>query len=261
MPGGWLPSAIASKTRKYSEEPLLLPDMGQGPMVIDYDDIMGLSPIALFEPYNSAELFFDVLAGALTGPNITRAAAWKAQQARSQPAVSQTYLDGGPFSRACVTGLSGLWSNSAILCSDGVGVLDETKDKFKQYMKELQQQSDALGTSWSHFHFMCTGWKARPAWTFEGPIEGVASSPILLIGNSLDPVTPLRKCVHPGASSNPLRGEANRHSAQRASTLFPGSVVLHQNTQGHCSYSNPSIDTAKSVRAISKRDLFPSQIE
>jgi pimeloyl-ACP methyl ester carboxylesterase len=168
MPPGYMHSKIGFLTRRFLDQPLVLPDIGQGPMVLDYSDIMNLMVDAFYEPFRASDRFFDVLGGLSRGPNMTRAAAWKANQVRSKPSLSPACEQDGPYSPACVAGQSALWSGLAIRCSDGADISNETKDEYKEYLNKLQRQSDAFGTSWGRVRLPCIGWKARPAWTFEG---------------------------------------------------------------------------------------------
>lgn len=64
------------------------------------------------------------------------------------------------------------------------------------------------------------------------------SHPILIIGNTHDTVKPLR----------------NSH---RVSKLFPGSVVLQQDSQGHCSHSTPLLCTTEVIREYFRAGHLP----
>jgi hypothetical protein len=63
-----------------------------------------------------------------------------------------------------------------------------------------------------------SGWKIRPVHPFTTKPGGKTSFPLLFIGNSADPVSPLV-------------------NAQTMSALFPGSAVLIQDGPGVCAHS------------------------
>ncbi|KJA18178.1 hypothetical protein HYPSUDRAFT_45494 [Hypholoma sublateritium FD-334 SS-4] len=114
----------------------------------------------------------------------------------------------------------------AILCNDGdvvPGDLDATQAYY-----DMMTKSSKWGDIWSNIRMGCVGWPSFPKNHFQGPFDANTSHPILIIGNTADPVTPL-------------------WAAKKMSTKFPGSVVLTQNTGGHCSISAPSICTMKYV--------------
>jgi len=86
----------------------------------------------------------------------------------------------------------------------------------------------------------CATWKARARWNVKpADITGNTSHPILLIGNTLDPVTPLN----------------NAYVMQKR---FPGSEVLTQDSEGHCSISSPSLCTVKAIRAYFQTGALPT---
>lgn len=72
----------------------------------------------------------------------------------------------------------------------------------------------------------------------EGPFTGNTSWPLLLIGNSADPVTPVR----------------NAHKMAKG---YEGAVVLEQNSEGHCSLAAPSLCTAKYIRGYFQSGTLP----
>ncbi|KAH9906205.1 TAP-like protein-domain-containing protein [Xylariomycetidae sp. FL2044] len=237
MPAGYLPAYTAHRTEEIFEAPIILPPGPFGPLVFEYHDIMSMLSSTLKWSYRLAEPFFGLLSE-IQASNTTRLVAWKENQ--GHPTLSAKCSQDGPYSEACVHMQSEAWASKVIACSDGVDVSNTTRVEFVDYLHKLQDQSDILGTMWSSIRLACIGMKARPAWEFEGPIRAETANPIMFIGLSLDPVTPLR-------------------NAQRATELFPGSRVLQQNTEGHCSYSNPSIGTAKAVRSYFQHGSLPER--
>ncbi|RMZ78622.1 hypothetical protein DV738_g3836, partial [Chaetothyriales sp. CBS 135597] len=132
-------------------------------------------------------------------------------------------------------------AQSAILCGDGDDITADTKADFLDYLAELKNQSTLVGPNWSQITLMCRHWpksqRPKKGNLFTGPFgsqlqdyqDDGRSSPILFIGNTADPVTPLRNAV-------------------KMSSLHEGSQVLVQNTPGHCSgVSIPSNCTWKAI--------------
>ncbi|RMD40430.1 hypothetical protein DV735_g4689, partial [Chaetothyriales sp. CBS 134920] len=121
-----------------------------------------------------------------------------------------------------------LEAQTAILCGDGDDISSDTKADFLDYVSELKNQSALVGPSWAQITLLCRHWpkSQRPLNRnrFTGPFgsqlqdyqDDGRSSPILFIGNTADPVTPLRNAV-------------------KMSRLHEGSKVLIQNSPGHCS--------------------------
>ncbi|KAG6807571.1 hypothetical protein H0H93_001440, partial [Arthromyces matolae] len=62
-----------------------------------------------------------------------------------------------------------------------------------------------------------------------GPFEANTSFPILVVGNTADPVTPL-------------------WAAKKTAKGFPSAVVLTQDSPGHCSLAAPSVCTQIHIR-------------
>ena len=129
---------------------------------------------------------------------------------------------------------------AAILCGDGDPLTSLQRAEFEKYISTLKSQSPTIGGMWSAITLRCTGWPSilRPARAnrFSGPFKSSKSqydpraAPILFIGNTADPVTPLR-------------------NAHRMAEGHDGSVVLTQDSAGHCSvFSSPSNCTFQVLR-------------
>lgn len=224
---------LASGIAKFLDNPIPL-DTKRGPAFIEYDDVMDLLGMALYGPYRYAETFARLFAELSKG-NGSSLSAWKAKN--TQPVtLTETCEREGPFSESCLQ--STRWIHAAVVCADADDITDHTKDDFKAYLAKMQRESDAMGSAWSRLMMPCINWPARPAWRFEGPFTATTAHPILFIGNTHDTVSPLR-------------------SAQHASEQFPGSAVLQSNIEGHASYANPSICTAKAMRAYFQDGILP----
>ncbi|KAJ9648310.1 hypothetical protein H2199_001164 [Coniosporium tulheliwenetii] len=127
----------------------------------------------------------------------------------------------------------------AIACGDGDDQAPfNNVDFLEQYWRELDAKSPTVGAVWANIRTTCAGWKIRPKYRFTGPFEGNTSHPILWIGNTADPVTPV------GAAHRMARG-------------FPGSAVLTQETAGHCSISGIVPCTIDAIRAYFHHGTLP----
>jgi pimeloyl-ACP methyl ester carboxylesterase len=104
----------------------------------------------------------------------------------------------------------------AIMCGDGDDMSNQTMPEFEEYLELLESQSYAAGAIWATFRLICTGWRVRSRWRYTGPFGGNTSIPILWIGNTADPVTPIR----------------NAHNMAKS---FHGSAAVQQDSEGHCS--------------------------
>ncbi|KAF2662918.1 hypothetical protein K491DRAFT_7274 [Lophiostoma macrostomum CBS 122681] len=145
--------------------------------------------------------------------------------------------------------LSTYVSNEAqaqISCNDQNGRIKETLydlKSFRQYMDFARKQSAYMGDSGSYrVATSCAFYDVRPpknqqfnAWP---PSAKNTSTPLLIIGNTIDPTTPI---VY----------------AREQAARFPGSVVLEQNNVGHTSLAAPSKCTAKYIQAYLNDGTLP----
>lgn len=149
----------------------------------------------------------------------------------------------------------GLEASTAILCGDGDDITSDTKSSYTSYLSLLKSQSRLIGPVWAQITLWCRGWPAsqRPAERnrFTGPWSTKLSQyhrngsddgwarPLLFIGNTADPVTPLRNAV----------AMAKEHEGAR---------VLVQDAPGHCSGVNiPSECTWNAIKAFFNEGEMP----
>jgi len=86
----------------------------------------------------------------------------------------------------------------------------------------------------------CAPWKMRAKEVYSGSWSDIRTKhPLLIIGNTYDPVTPLI-------------------SARNNSAAFEGSVVLQHNGYGHCSIAQPSLCSAKYIQAYFNNGTLPA---
>lgn len=79
----------------------------------------------------------------------------------------------------------------AIACGDGDPQNGFNVTFFEQYWRDLDRRSPTIGAYWASIRLTCSGWKIRPKYRYTGPYGGDTSFPILWIGNTADPVTPV----------------------------------------------------------------------
>ncbi|CAM1505419.1 Fc.00g110560.m01.CDS01 [Cosmosporella sp. VM-42] len=145
----------------------------------------------------------------------------------------------------------------AIMCSDVDGI-DESAEEFERYAERIQGISRWAGAANVFFRSVCVGRTVKPKWRFSDGklmlfldgigavlmewtvdfVKGDTAHPILFIGNMADNVTPLQ-------------------SAYNNSARFPSSVVLKQNSYGHCSLAAASTCTAKYIRTYFQNGTLP----
>ncbi|KAF2136176.1 uncharacterized protein K452DRAFT_292629 [Aplosporella prunicola CBS 121167] len=151
----------------------------------------------------------------------------------------------GPWSETChdfALPLAEEEINDAIWCTDMEGVYGKSYEENLEYWQRLREQSYTIGDVFIESTLACSQWAIKPAWRLSEPIEGNTTHPILWIGNTNDPVTPLG-------------------SARQMATRFPGSSVLHLDSDGHTTIAAPSVCTAKHVRKYFRTGELPEDNE
>jgi len=128
-------------------------------------------------------------------------------------------------------------SEIAVSCGDS-GKIDDTPEQLEAYyasIRKLSIFSDFLLPQ----RVRCSGWQVHGNNVFQGPTGGNTSFPLLVIGNTADPVTPARGAV-------------------RTAQTFTNSVVLIQDSPGHTSFAATSSCTQSLVRAYFQNGTLPS---
>ncbi|KAJ7030780.1 Alpha/Beta hydrolase protein [Mycena alexandri] len=110
-----------------------------------------------------------------------------------------------------------LWS---IACNDASAVND-TVSELQQFYFEAQKVS-SFADLWANWRVVCSGWKVHRPGRFSGPVQAANTSfPLLVVGNTVDPVTPISGAI-------------------KTAQAFPGSVLLTLDAVGHTSVNAPS---------------------
>ncbi|PWY90521.1 proteinase [Aspergillus sclerotioniger CBS 115572] len=227
--GGGSPKDLRSRYEQIlanlTSDPIAVaPSRSRGPDIITSSDLTSLVVESLYSPMKLFEFVARVLADLERG-NGTSFADYKYNTKRW---TGRSSCD--PSSKNCkLPGESDWEAGRNVICTDAPGIDGIAKDVFRSYWHTLRGQSKAIGDMWAEIRMSCIRLKTRPEWRYDGPFIGNTSHPLLFIGNTYDPVTPLR----------------NAHAMARG---FVDSIVLKQNSVGHCSLSSPSLCTAKAIR-------------
>ncbi|KAL1858266.1 hypothetical protein Daus18300_010012 [Diaporthe australafricana] len=230
--------------------PVAVPLPGNsGPEIVTYGDVHLLLLTSMFFSFAFAERFWNILPILETAnashPEMIALALGKQAGLESPEKLSDCDASaGGGDPNSCLPFHSWAGAFKSISCMDaGGGPSNLTREAFDASRATLAAQSRWTSPTWSRNVLSCEGLTAQPAWrpglTFEKQEWGNTSHPLLFIGNSRDPATPLA-------------------NAQRVSAgLFPGSVVLRQDSEGHCSHASPSLCTAVAVREYFQTGRLP----
>ncbi|KAH7000649.1 proteinase [Ilyonectria destructans] len=214
-----------------------------GPAFITYGDAHLALLSGMYFPFAVAEDFFDLLV-ALESRNTSSPALLRVISTKRGTLNKAGCEPKGSHPEERVPYVSGFGSFQAISCMDSGNVEDLTRQGFNDYLAEIEAQGRWISPSWARNKLSCLGHTVKPAWNhglaFKEQEWANTSYPLLIVSNTHDTVTPLR-------------------NARRVSTLFPGSVVLQQDSQGHCSHSNPSLCTAKTIRAYFQTGDLPAE--
>lgn len=201
------------------------------PGVITYSDVKYLIFLALYAPLVSFPDLASILAGLENGNYSKILGLIRNQRAEECPRPgSDSDQAHGPASRDEIS--------PAIYCGDGDDITGRTATEHEAYLHRLQRQSPTIGSIWASIPLACIGWTIRPRWRYSGPFSGNTSAPILWLGNTMDPATPVE-------------------NAYAMAKRFPGSVVLTQEGAGHCSVSAPSPCSMSALRAYFNRGVLP----
>jgi pimeloyl-ACP methyl ester carboxylesterase len=126
----------------------------------------------------------------------------------------------------------------AILCADSEDQQHTSQKDFAEYLYRLETLSPTAGAIWAMFKMQCTGWSIRANYRYDGPYGGNTSHPILFVGNTADPVTPLR-------------------SARLMHAKFPNSGLIIADTAGHCSLAMPMACSMGHIRTYFQTGALP----
>ncbi|KAJ3233955.1 hypothetical protein HDU81_001840 [Chytriomyces hyalinus] len=125
-----------------------------------------------------------------------------------------------------------------VTCLDTAGN-DAGLKEWKLAADRIEKISPLFGKTSLWRNLPCKYWKVKPTERYTGPWNRKLSNKILLIGNSLDIVTPLK-------------------NAQTVERIMEGNaVLLHHDGYGHCSTSQKSTCTINAVKAFYTNGTYP----
>ena len=204
-----------------------------GPDLITYTDIADKIRGALYTPAQ-----FPLIAGYIADlikGNGTALATSKQSEYRQSCRNQKCHA---PFPKAFM-----MDAGPAIICTDAPDMTNATNLDFKNRWLALKNQSAFLGDFWVEVTSQCANWHVRSKWNFTDIRENIGANtahPILFTSNTLDPVTPLR-------------------NAFKMSEKFNGSVVLVQESEGHCAMQTGSVCLAKHAREYFQTGKLPAK--
>ncbi|KAI4152706.1 MAG: hypothetical protein LQ340_002757, partial [Diploschistes diacapsis] len=138
--------------------------------------------------------------------------------------------NGASFLDATSAGISdfdGVESGTAVLCTDAVPATNYSLASWTSYVQNMTALSFVAGDSRPLETMPCRHWYAVPNERWEGDFENVhLDAPVLVIGNTYDPATPLD-------SAKRLAAHMREENAR----------LLEQRSYGHCSLSTVSTCT------------------
>lgn len=138
--------------------------------------------------------------------------------------------------------LAGAESGTAVLCTDAAQATNYSLTSWSEFVHNMTQLSFIAGDSRSLATLPCRHWYSTPNERWLGSFDDVhLDVPVLMIGNTYDPATPL-------LSARRLLAEMGQNA-----------VLLEQRSYGHCSTSSVSTCTFKVVLDYLLNGNLPEQ--
>ncbi|KAI5891464.1 alpha/beta-hydrolase [Schizophyllum commune H4-8] len=114
-------------------------------------------------------------------------------------------------------------ANEAILCSDVVDAGNMTmRDGFDAIVSASENVSPLFGPQWGNSGNACFAWPVRAVERYTGPWDNKPKNPVLIIGNTADPITPFK------------------NAQLMADLLGDSAVLVRQDGLGHTSLAEQS---------------------
>lgn len=210
------------------------------PEVIEYSDIKNLIFAAVYNPIQSFPFVTNLLSDLEQGNGTRFAELTEGYHAFTCPTCS------GKASTLPLRNQTGVHeipafgvdNTRAIACTDGDDQTSVTRSEFAEFVKNITALSPSIGSMWATIRLQCIHYTLRPIHRYPGPWKANTSHPLLFLGNSADPVTPLRNAI--------------KHAKG-----FEGAVALEQKSPGHCTLAAHSRCTEGFVRGYFQNGEMP----
>lgn len=211
----------------------------RGAQIATYSDVKRLLWNKMYNPLREFETIAKAIKELSEG-NATTLIEWKTKGKDFSEGLSKECKENS-YSSACFPHGPSMWDATAgILCGDAEPQTNMTKEDYWGYASSLMATSRLIGDTWATIRMPCTAWNVRPLWRYEGNFTATTAHPIMFIGNTVDPVTPLR-------------------NAFRMAKGFEGAVVLHQDSEGHCTSASPSFCSGRAIRKYFQTGELPKK--
>ncbi|KAL3451357.1 TAP-like protein-domain-containing protein [Aspergillus insuetus] len=219
---------------KYQPIPIAPSDLCPLPLLATYSDLKQVILQAMYSPFEGFPRLATVLSELEQGSTTTYSAA---VTGGATPASPCTYAISGTTSTQDF--------NTLIKCVDGAGAWKfSSLSKFEEYVANLNEQSKFFGDVWPN---NANGVACR-SFNVSSPESGRlpgsiletrhTGNPLLFVATEIDPVAPKR-------------------GAHRMSSVFPGSVVLTQNSVGHTAFASASTCLVQRIQTYLLNGALP----
>jgi pimeloyl-ACP methyl ester carboxylesterase len=202
---------------------------------LHYSDFVGISLGALYDRFLYRPLMWFIAAvhKAVFGTATARTALDPVKAYEHLKAVIKKADVTGPYGY----GHSYLMSGQGVFCSDTVN--PSNPRAWVRAAKLTDHWSPWFGAPWTWVSSTCAKWPGSSADAFRGPFKEHPSAPVLIVGNTYDPATPIS-------------------GARRLNGLFAGSRLLTLNGWGHGALGQSDC-TKKSMQRYLVRRVLPIQ--
>ena len=215
---------------RLKKKPLTIDDPDFGEITVDYATGIGYVLQVMYMPEGGdiiAELAAELLV--LTDPDAAPGGSAEVRRAERALAkrLATTRLRGEvvPEDTEEPAYENGLEASTAVLCTDGNH--PRNAEAWPGYARSADRRAKYFGRAWTWWTSPCAKatWTAHDEDAYRGPFDRRTAAPVLVVGNTWDPATPY-------------------WGAESVSRLLPNSLLLSNDTWGHCAYGTSACATA-----------------